>query len=87
MVGVILISNNTTIKVKGKVASAYTVLAGEYVIATYTYQGSTGSIIPFAPAQVYYAPGDSVAATIAIGTGGGSATLTLVTAVAFVNTP
>jgi hypothetical protein len=77
----------SSIKVRAKVSSGYTVAAGEYVIATYNYQGSSNTGVSFAPAQVYYGPGDAVAASVAMGVFGGSQSLSFLTAVCFINSP
>lgn len=77
-------TSNETIKIKGIVGSGYTVLANEYVIAT--YKSFNNGTVAVSMAQVYYATGDTVAASI---TGTGTATLTqdFLTAVAFKNSP
>lgn len=77
---------NTTMKVSAKRAAGYTVVAGELVVAT--YQGQTGSVYGFPHFQVWYAPGDSVAATVSTNNLSGSpVACSLVTAVGMINSP
>lgn len=81
-------SANTTIKVGGKRAAGYVVPAGEYVIATYSgSNGGGASNYAFPCFQVYYAPGDTVASTVTTSSTGSAITVSLVTAVGFVNSP
>jgi hypothetical protein len=76
-------SNNTTIKIVGKCSAGYTVLANQYVIATFAYVDNA-PIYFNGCFQIFYGPGDTVASSQTTASGYQN---TFVTGVIFSNSP